>query len=63
MTSPVNEPSEPLANSSRDFDAVIVGAGFSACTSLHSLSDRLGLLARVFEAAEGVGGCHSDSYV
>jgi cation diffusion facilitator CzcD-associated flavoprotein CzcO len=40
----------------RDFDAVIVGAGFSALYMLHRLRDTLGLSARVFEAADDVGG-------
>ncbi|MGI8538826.1 MAG: flavin-containing monooxygenase [Rubrobacteraceae bacterium] len=39
-----------------DFDAVIVGAGFSGLYMLHSLRNDLGLSARVFEAGEGVGG-------
>jgi len=62
------------ADSTTDFDAVIVGAGFSGLYMLHSLRDRLGLSTRVFEAADGVGGtwywnrypgarCDSDSYV
>jgi cyclohexanone monooxygenase len=74
MASSAKESSEALANSSSDFDAVIVGAGFSGMYMLHSLRDRLGLSARVFEAGEGVGGtwywnrypgarCDSDSYV
>ena len=60
--------------SKADFDAVIVGAGFSGLYMLHSLRDRLGLSVRVIEAGEGVGGtwywnrypgarCDSDSYV
>ena len=39
-----------------EFDALIVGAGFSGLYQLHLLRDRLGLRARVLEAAEGVGG-------
>ena len=60
--------------STTDFDAVIIGAGFSGLYMLHSVRDRLGLSARVFEAGNGVGGtwywnrypgarCDSDSYV
>src|SRR5947209_19629998 len=39
-----------------DFDAVIVGAGFSGLYMLHRVRDVLGLSARVFEAGDGVGG-------
>src|SRR5206468_8479714 len=39
-----------------DFDAVIVGAGFSGLYMLHRMRDALGLSARVFEAGDGVGG-------
>ena len=74
MASSAKESSEVLTNSGSDFDAVIVGAGFSGMYMLHSLRDRLGLSARVFEAGEGVGGtwywnrypgarCDSDSYI
>ena len=55
------------------FDAVIIGAGFSGLYQLHVLRDRLGLSVRVFEAGDGVGGtwywnrypgarCDSESY-
>ncbi len=40
----------------RDFDAVVIGAGFSGLYLLHLLRDRLGLSVRVLERAEGVGG-------
>ena len=40
----------------QDFDALIVGAGFSGLYQLHLLRDRLGLDAHVLEAADGVGG-------
>jgi cation diffusion facilitator CzcD-associated flavoprotein CzcO len=40
----------------RDFDALIIGAGFSGLYQLHSLRDRLGLSVRVLEAGDGVGG-------
>ncbi len=57
-----------------DFDAVIVGAGFSGLYMLHRLRNQMGLSARVYEAADGVGGTwywnrypgarsDSDSYV
>src|SRR3954464_16094733 len=39
-----------------DFDAVIVGAGFSGLYMLHRVRDVLGLSAKVFEAGDGVGG-------
>jgi len=39
-----------------DFDAVIVGAGFSGLYMLYRLRDVLGLSARVYEAGDGVGG-------
>jgi len=56
-----------------EFDAVVVGAGFSGLYMLHRLRDTLGLSARVFEAAADVGGtwywnrypgarCDSESY-
>src|ERR1700704_1133499 len=57
-----------------DFDAVIIGAGFSGMYMLHSLRDKLDLDVTVFEAGDGVGGtwywnrypgarCDSDSYI
>jgi cation diffusion facilitator CzcD-associated flavoprotein CzcO len=56
-----------------DFDAVIVGAGFSGLYMLYRLRDQMGLTARVYEAGDGVGGtwywnrypgarCDSESY-
>jgi cation diffusion facilitator CzcD-associated flavoprotein CzcO len=60
----------PLA----DFDALVVGAGFSGMYMLKSLRDKLGLKVRVVEAGSTVGGtwywnrypgarCDSDSYI
>ena len=57
----------------RDYDAIIVGAGFSGLYQLHKLRDELGLSARVLEVAGGAGGtwywnrypgarCNSESY-
>ena len=46
----------PTTDSALDFDAVIVGAGFSGLYMLHRLRDVLGLSARVYEAGDGVGG-------
>jgi cation diffusion facilitator CzcD-associated flavoprotein CzcO len=59
--------------SAGEFDAVVVGAGFSGLYMLHRLRDTLGLSARAFEAADDVGGtwywnrypgarCDSESY-
>jgi cation diffusion facilitator CzcD-associated flavoprotein CzcO len=39
-----------------EFDALIIGAGFSGLYQLLCLRDRLGLSARVLEAGDGVGG-------
>ncbi len=39
-----------------DFDAVIVGAGFSGLYMLHRLRNEMGLSARVYEEGDGVGG-------
>ena len=39
-----------------EFDALIIGAGFSGLYQLLCLRDRLGLSVRVLEAAHGVGG-------
>jgi len=60
--------------SNADFDAVIIGAGFSGMYMLHSLRDKLDLNVTLFEAGNGVGGtwywnrypgarCDSDSYI
>jgi cyclohexanone monooxygenase len=57
-----------------DFDAVVIGAGFSGIYMLKSLRDKLGLKVRVYEAGETVGGtwywnrypgarCDSDAYI
>ncbi len=40
----------------QQIDAIIVGAGFSGMYQLLSLRDKLGLSAKVLEAADGVGG-------
>ena len=61
------------ATPAREFDAVVVGAGFAGLYMLHRLRG-LGLSARVFEAGTGVGGtwywnrypgarCDSESHV
>jgi cation diffusion facilitator CzcD-associated flavoprotein CzcO len=40
----------------QEYDALIIGAGFSGLYQLHCLRDRLGLSAQVLETADGVGG-------
>ncbi len=40
----------------KDFDVVLVGAGFSGLYGLHTVRDKLGLSAVVLETADGVGG-------
>ncbi|MHA7666938.1 flavin-containing monooxygenase [Mycolicibacterium sp. HS_4_1] len=61
-------------NAATDYDAVVIGAGFSGMYMLHRLRDQMGLSARVFEAGAGVGGtwywnrypgarCDSESYI
>src|SRR5215467_3576208 len=63
-----------MVNASPDFDAVVIGAGFSGMYMLKSLRDQLGLKVRVYEAGETVGGtwywnrypgarCDSEAYV
>lgn len=39
-----------------DFDAVIIGAGFSGLYMLYSLRNKMGLSARVYDTGSGVGG-------
>jgi cation diffusion facilitator CzcD-associated flavoprotein CzcO len=62
------------ASPKTNFDAVIIGAGFSGMYMLHSLRDKLDMNVTVFEAGDGVGGtwywnrypgarCDSDSYI
>ncbi|MEM1315941.1 MAG: NAD(P)/FAD-dependent oxidoreductase, partial [Pseudomonadota bacterium] len=45
-----------MTGTSERVDALIIGAGFAGLYQLHLLRDRLGLKARVLEAADGVGG-------
>ncbi len=63
-----------MSNSTQNFDAIVIGAGFSGLYMLKSLRDRLGLRVRVYEAGETVGGtwywnrypgarCDSDAYI
>ncbi len=44
------------ATGTAEFDAIVIGAGFSGLYQLHLLRDRLGLSVRVLEQADGVGG-------
>jgi cation diffusion facilitator CzcD-associated flavoprotein CzcO len=41
---------------SGEFDALIIGAGFSGLYQLYCLRNRLGLAVKILEAGEGVGG-------
>jgi cation diffusion facilitator CzcD-associated flavoprotein CzcO len=63
-----------MVGSAQNFDAVVVGAGFSGMYMLKALRDKLGLTVRVYEAGETVGGtwywnrypgarCDSESYI
>ena len=52
----VDAPTERPGTAGGDFDALVVGAGFSGLYQLHLLRDRLGLSVRVLEAGDGVGG-------
>src|SRR5450631_3998620 len=62
-----------MASATQNFDAVVIGAGFSGLHMLKSLRDKLGLKVLVYEAGDGVGGtwywnrypgarCDSESY-
>jgi len=63
-----------MASAIENFDAVVIGAGFSGIHMLKSLRDKLGLKVRVYEAGGTVGGtwywnrypgarCDSDAYI
>jgi cyclohexanone monooxygenase len=43
-------------NSTTDFDAIVIGAGFGGIYQLHKLRNELGLKVRAFEKGGGVGG-------
>jgi cyclohexanone monooxygenase len=43
------------AEPTKDFDAIVVGAGFAGLYALHRLRE-LGFSVRVFEKGDGVGG-------
>jgi len=50
------DPATTAGDEPRDFDALVVGAGFAGLYQLLCLRDRLGLSVRVLEAGGGVGG-------
>jgi cation diffusion facilitator CzcD-associated flavoprotein CzcO len=63
-----------MASTTQNFDAVVIGAGFSGLHMLKSLRDKLGLKVRVYETGGTVGGtwywnrypgarCDSDAYI
>ena len=63
-----------MGSATQNFDAVVIGAGFSGLHMLKSLRDKLGLKVRVYESGETVGGtwywnrypgarCDSDAYI
>ncbi|MDX6379274.1 MAG: hypothetical protein QOI57_298 [Rubrobacteraceae bacterium] len=56
MSSTQHNHQEASVEPATDFDAVIIGAGFSGLYMLHSLRNEMGLSARVYEAGDGVGG-------
>lgn len=48
--------SDASVSSTEQYDAVIIGAGFTGLYQLHLLRDRLGLKTKVLERGGGVGG-------
>src|SRR3954466_140874 len=73
MSSAQQDPHGTSPEPVHEFDAVIVGAGFSGLYMLHRLRNSLRLRTRVFEAGDDVGGtwywnrypgarCDSESY-
>ena len=45
-----------MTDTSENFDAIIVGAGFSGLYQLYCLREKLNLRTRVLEAGGGLGG-------
>ena len=73
LTQQQTEHASDARDDETDFDAVVVGAGFSGMYMLHRLRE-LGLSVRVYEKADGVGGtwywnrypgarCDSESHI
>ena len=56
MTSAITKTPERKSGQATDFDALVIGAGFSGLYQLLCLRDRLGLSVQVLEAGAGVGG-------
>src|SRR3712207_9228687 len=52
MSMAQQDPRQTNAEPVPEFDAVVVGAGFSGLYMLHRLRDSLGLTTRVFEAGD-----------
>jgi cation diffusion facilitator CzcD-associated flavoprotein CzcO len=61
-------------SATRDFDAVVLGAGFAGLYMNYKLRDKLGMSVQVYEAGDGVGGtwywnrypgarCDSEAYM
>ncbi len=70
----MTESSDSDKETNADYDAVVVGAGFSGLYSLYRLRDEMGLSVKVIERADDVGGtwywnrypgarCDSESFV
>ncbi len=73
LRNPVETGAPQPGRTAPDFDAIVIGAGFSGLYQLHLLRDLLGLAVQGFETADGVGGtwfwnrypgarCDSESY-
>ena len=45
-----------MTSVTQNFDAIVIGAGFSGLHMLKSLRDKLGLNVRVYEEGDTVGG-------
>ncbi len=68
------EDSRKASSKAADYDAIVIGAGFSGMYMLHRLRDVLGLSVQAYERGSGVGGtwywnrypgarCDSESYI
>jgi cation diffusion facilitator CzcD-associated flavoprotein CzcO len=56
MNDLATHPSTNVAAPTGEYDALVIGAGFSGLYQLLCLRDRLGLSVKLLEAGEGVGG-------